>query len=50
MRPNTRFDIAVLPGDGIGHAFMPPCLEVLRVAVGQVARALHERALAETAA
>jgi 3-isopropylmalate dehydrogenase len=35
MRPNTTFRIAVLPGDGIGHEVMPPCLEVLRAAARQ---------------
>jgi 3-isopropylmalate dehydrogenase len=36
MRPNTSFTVAVLPGDGIGHEVMPPCLEVLRAAVARV--------------
>jgi 3-isopropylmalate dehydrogenase len=36
MRSNTSFTIAVLPGDGIGHEVMPPCLEVLRAAVRRV--------------
>jgi 3-isopropylmalate dehydrogenase len=36
MRPNTSFNIAVLPGDGIGHEVMAPCLEVLRAAVRRI--------------
>jgi 3-isopropylmalate dehydrogenase len=36
MRPNTTFRIVVLPGDGIGHEVMPPCLEVLRAATNRV--------------
>lgn len=29
MSPNDAFHIAVLPGDGIGHEVMAPCLEIL---------------------
>ena len=36
MRPNTSFNIAVLPGDGIGREVMGPCLEVLQAAVKRV--------------
>lgn len=32
MRNESRFRIAVLPGDGIGHEVMPACLEVLNAA------------------
>lgn len=31
----TRFRIAVLPGDGIGHEIMPSCLEVLNAAAAR---------------
>lgn len=29
---NHEFDIAVFPGDGIGHELIPPCLDVLHTA------------------
>ena len=32
MGNKSRFRIAVLPGDGIGHEIMPACLEVLSAA------------------
>lgn len=34
--PNTTFRIAVLPGDGIGHELMRPCLQVVDAAVARV--------------
>jgi 3-isopropylmalate dehydrogenase len=33
MTPSTSFSIAVLPGDGIGHEVMQPCLAVIDAAV-----------------
>jgi 3-isopropylmalate dehydrogenase len=36
MRANDAFHIAVLPGDGIGHEVMRPCLEVLEAAAKRV--------------
>ena len=35
MRNQSRFRIAVLPGDGIGHEVMPACLEVLNAAAAR---------------
>ena len=35
MRNKSRFRIAVLPGDGIGHEVMSPCLDVLNAATGR---------------
>ena len=36
MTMNDAFYIAVLPGDGVGHEVMPPCLEVLEAAARRV--------------
>lgn len=36
MRANSTFQIAVLPGDGIGHEVMAPCLEVLNAAAARI--------------
>jgi 3-isopropylmalate dehydrogenase len=36
MRNESRFRIAVLPGDGIGHEVMPACLDVLNAAAARV--------------
>lgn len=36
MKSNRRFDIAVLPGDGIGQEVMAPALEILRAAQAKV--------------
>jgi 3-isopropylmalate dehydrogenase len=36
MRNDSRFHIAVLPGDGIGHEVMPACLEVLNAAAARL--------------
>jgi 3-isopropylmalate dehydrogenase len=33
MTPSTSFSIAVLPGDGIGHEVMQPCIEVIDAAL-----------------
>ncbi len=33
MNPTSSFRIAVLPGDGIGHEVMRPCIEVIDAAV-----------------
>jgi 3-isopropylmalate dehydrogenase len=33
MTPSTSFRIAVLPGDGIGHEVMQPCIEVVNAAI-----------------
>jgi 3-isopropylmalate dehydrogenase len=33
MTPSTSFHIAVLPGDGIGHEVMQPCIEIIDAAV-----------------
>ena len=35
MRNELRFRIAVLPGDGIGHEVMSPCLDVLNAATSR---------------
>jgi 3-isopropylmalate dehydrogenase len=36
MTTNDAFQIAVLPGDGIGHEVMEPCIEILNAAAAQV--------------
>ena len=36
MNTNTSFEIAVLPGDGIGLEVIPSCIEVLDAAIGRV--------------
>jgi 3-isopropylmalate dehydrogenase len=36
MSANDAFHIAVLPGDGIGHEVMRPCLEILEAAARRV--------------
>jgi 3-isopropylmalate dehydrogenase len=36
MPSNTHFDIAVLPGDGIGPDVVMPCLDLMTVAAGRV--------------
>ena len=36
MTPTASFRIAVLPGDGIGHEVMPPCLAVLEAVVRRI--------------
>lgn len=36
MSANDAFHIAVLPGDGIGHEVMAPCLEILNAAAARV--------------
>jgi 3-isopropylmalate dehydrogenase len=36
MNANDAFHIAVLPGDGIGHEVMAPCLDILNAAAGRV--------------
>lgn len=33
MNPTSSFRIAVLPGDGIGHEVMQPCIDVIEAAV-----------------
>lgn len=33
MTPSSSFRIAVLPGDGIGHEVMQPCIEIMNAAV-----------------
>jgi 3-isopropylmalate dehydrogenase len=33
MAPSSSFRIAVLPGDGIGHEVMQPCIEIMNAAV-----------------
>ena len=35
MRNESRFRIAVLPGDGIGHEVIPACLDVLNAAAAR---------------
>ncbi len=42
MTPTTSFRIAVMPGDGIGHEVMKPCIEVVDAAVRRAGNfALH---------
>ena len=36
MKANSSFNIAVLPGDGIGCEVIPSCIEVLDAAIGHV--------------